>query len=80
MKSFLVEIKAKDKSAAWSYKIDSQDEKTAEQWAEKCLSAQKRDPSKYRAIATEIVKEAPKPTEEKPVEERPRKRTKSRSA
>lgn len=55
MKCFLVEFKPKDKSDGWSNKIHSQDQKTAEKWGEVCLSAQKKDASKYRIIVTEVV-------------------------
>lgn len=56
--SYLVEMKAKNKTINWSYKIESQDQITAEKWAEKCLEAGKRDPSKFRIIVTEITKQA----------------------
>ena len=61
MKSFLVEFKPKDKSAdSWSNKIKSQDKQTAEQWGEICLKSQRKDPTDFRIVATEII-ETPAP-------------------
>jgi len=70
MKSFLVEMKPKDKSEdTRSHKISSQDQQTAELWGQKCLLAQRRDPSAYRIIATEIIETPVVKPVEKPKEE-----------
>lgn len=69
MKSFLVEFKPKDKTNdSWSNKIKSQDQPTAEKWGEICLKSQKRDPSTYRVIVTEIIETPPPKAEETPKE------------
>jgi hypothetical protein len=70
VKSFLVEFKPKSKDLdSWSHKIKSQDKETAEKWGEISIKSQKRDPSNYRIVVTEIIETTAPKTEEKPKEE-----------
>lgn len=53
--NFLVTLKARDKSHEKSYNVHCADQKTAEEWGERCLLAQKKDLTNYKILATPIV-------------------------